>query len=130
MSFVMEFDPKNNILRGILEGRVTDAILLDSYAAAARYATSHPPCRGLLDCSKVTEFEVSTDTIREVAEKPPIIPTGYMRVIVASQDYLFGMMRMFQILSEASRPDLHVVRTIDEAERLLLVDLPEFKPVS
>jgi hypothetical protein len=53
-----------------------------------------------------------------------------MRVIVASQDYLFGMMRMFQILTEASRPDLNVVRTLDEAHRLLLVDSPEFQPVS
>jgi hypothetical protein len=39
-------------------------------------------------------------------------------------------MRMFQILSETSRPDLYVVRTMDEADRLLLVDSPEFKPVS
>jgi hypothetical protein len=130
MGFVLEFDAKNNILCATLEGRVTDAILLDSYAAAARYATSHPPCRGLWDCSGVTESEVSGDTIRQVAEKPPIIPTGYMRVIVASQDYLFGMMRMFQILSETSRPDLHVVRTMDEADRLLIADSLELKPVS
>jgi hypothetical protein len=30
MGFVMEFDAKNNILRGTLEGRMTDAILLAS----------------------------------------------------------------------------------------------------
>jgi hypothetical protein len=59
-----------------------------------------------------------------------IIATGYMRVAVASQDFLFGMMRMLQILSEQSRPELHVVRTMDEAYRLLQVESPEFNPVS
>ena len=36
---------------------------------------------------------------------------------------------MFQILSEKTRPDLHIVRTIDEAYRLLNVESPEFKPL-
>ena len=31
----MEFDARNNILRVTIEGRVTDAILLDCYAAIA-----------------------------------------------------------------------------------------------
>jgi hypothetical protein len=73
MGFVMEFDAKNNILRGALTGRVTDAILLDCYEAAAKYATSHPPCRGLWDFSEVTEFEVSSAVIRKVAGRSPII---------------------------------------------------------
>ena len=54
MGFVLEFDATNNILRGTLDGPLTDAILLDSYATAARYTSSHPPCRGLWDFSKVT----------------------------------------------------------------------------
>jgi hypothetical protein len=52
-----------------------------------------------------------------------------MRVIVASQDFLFGMMRMLQLLSEETRPELLVVRTMDEAYRWLLVDAPDFSPV-
>ena len=129
MGFVMEFDAKNNILRGALEGRVTDTILLDCYGAAARYAASHPPCRGLWDFSKARDFDVSSDTIRQVVKTPPIIRSGYLRVVVAPQDLLFGMMRMLQILSEKTRPELHVVRTMDEAYRLLLVESPEFVPV-
>src|SRR5579863_9415732 len=130
MGLVLEFDAKNNILRGSLDGRVTDASLLDSYAAAARTAKAHSRCRGIWDCSGVTEFDVSSGTIRALAERSPIISAGCMRVVVASQDLLFGMMRMLQILSEKSRPELHVVRTIDEAYRLLLVESPEFNPVS
>lgn len=129
MDFVMEFDAKNNILRGAVEGRVTDKILLDCYGIAARYAASHPPCRGLWDFSKVTDFNVSSVTIRRMVETPPIIRSGYMRIAVAPQDLLFGMMRMLQILSETTRPEFHVVRAMDEAYRLLLVESPEFIPV-
>jgi hypothetical protein len=130
MGFVMDFDAKNNILRGTLEGPLTGAILLDSYDAATRYTASHPPCRGLWDFSKVTaNADISSAIIRQVVGKSPIIPAGYMRVIVAPQDFLFGMMRMLQILSEEARPELHVVRTIDEAYRLLRVESPEFSPI-
>ena len=130
MGFVMDFDAKNNILRGTLEGPLTGAILLDSYDAATRYTASHPPCRGLWDFSKVTaNADISSAIIRQVVGKSPIIPAGYMRVVVAPQDFLFGMMRMLQILSEEARPELHVVRTLDEAYRLLRIESPEFSPV-
>jgi hypothetical protein len=36
------------------------------------------------------------------------------------------MMRMLQILSEKSRPELSVVRSLNEAYRLLQVESPEF----
>ena len=130
MGFVMDFDAKNNILRGTLEGPLTGAILLDCYEAATRYTASHPPCRGLWDFSKVgADADISIDIIRQVVGRSPIIPAGYMRVIVAPQDFLFGMMRMLQILSEEARPELHVVRTLDEAYRLLRIESPEFSPV-
>jgi len=130
MGFVLEFDAKNNILRATLEGRVTDAILLDYYGITARYAASHPPCRGIWDMSEVTNFDVSSKAIRQVAGTSPIISTGYMSVVVAPQDLLFGMMRMYQIISEETRPDLRVVRTMDEAYRLLAAEAPEFSPIS
>ena len=67
---------------------------------------------------------------KELVHRKPIIPAGYMRVVVAPQDFIFGMMRMLEILSERTRPELHVVRTMDEAYRLLLVESPEFNLVS
>ena len=130
MSIVVEFDATNNILRGTLEGRMTGAILLEFYAAATKYMASHPPCRGILDFSEVTEFEVSSDAIRHVAAAPPAFPTGYTRVLVIPKDFIYGLARMFQMLGEKTRPDLQVVRTMDEAYRLLRVKSPEFHPVS
>jgi len=130
VGFLVEFDAKNDLLGVTLEGRVTDAILRDCYATAARYVTSRGPCRGIWDESGVTKFEVSSDLIPRLAKTPPIIPPGYMRVIVAPQDSLYGMMRKYQMLGQESRPDLQVVRSMGEACSLLRVESPEFGPVS
>lgn len=129
MALVVEFDAKNNILRGTLDGRMTGAILLDLQARTAKYMASRPPCRGILDFSKVTDFEVSTAAIREVAASPPVFPAGYMRVLVIPRDFIYGLARMFQILTEETRPELRVVRTMEEAYGLLEVSSPEFEPV-
>ena len=83
---------------------MTPAILLDLYAAAAKYMASHPPCRGILDFSGVTGFEVSSEAIKQVAAAPPIFPAGYMLVLVTPKDFIYGMARMFQILSEKDSP--------------------------
>jgi hypothetical protein len=130
MGFVLDFDARNNILRVTLEDPMTDEILLDAYATAARYVASRAPCCGIWEASAVTQFKVSNDVIRTLAKSSPIIPPGYKRVVVAPHDLLYGMMRMFQILGEDTRPDLHVVRTLDEAYQLLHVRSPEFGPVS
>ncbi|MGB8011674.1 MAG: hypothetical protein WCF68_08675 [Terriglobales bacterium] len=130
MNIVVEFDAKNNILRATLEGPMTGALLLELYAAAVKYMASHPPCRGILDLSKITDFEVSSEAIRQVAAAPPALPGGYMRVLVVPQIFIFGLARMFQILGEKTRPELQVVRTMDEAYYLLGVEFPDFHPVS
>jgi len=130
VALIVDFDAKNNILRGTLDGRMTGSILLEFYARVARYMASHPPCHGILDFSKVTEFEVSSAAIRQVAAAPAAFPAGYIRVLVIPKDLIYGLARMFQILTENSRPELHVVRTMDEAFRLLHVESPDFRPVS
>ena len=130
MNYVLDFDAKNNVLRCTLEGRMTGVILLDFYARAVKYMESHPPCRGILDLSRVTDFEVSADAIRQVAAAPPALPAGYMRVLVVPQIFIYGLARMFQILGEKNRPELQVVRTLDEAYGLLGVEFPDFHPIS
>jgi hypothetical protein len=125
----VDFDAKNNILRGTLAGPMTGVVLLELYRRAMDYMNSHPPCRAILDFSDVTDFEVSSEAIRRVAASPPAMPAGYMRVLVIPQTFIYGLARMFQILGEKTRPELHVVRTMEEAFKLLGVETPEFYPV-
>jgi hypothetical protein len=129
MGYALEFDATNKILRVSVTGQVTDEILLDTYAAVASYVLAHGPCRAVTDVSGVTKSKVSSAAIRSLARSEPAIPMGYVRVMVVPQDYMYGMMRMFQILSELTRPDFQVVRTLDEAYRLLKVEAPQFGPI-
>jgi hypothetical protein len=129
MGFRMEFDAKHHIFCLILEGRVTDTILLDAYTTSAQYVELHGPYPAIVDVSGVMKFDVSSHAVRDLAQRSPAIPTGYMRIVVAPMDSMYGMVRMFQILTELTRPDLRVVRTMDEAYRLLHVESPEFGPV-
>lgn len=109
---------------------MTGARLLEFYTAATKFMASHPPCRGILDFSHVTEFEVSSDAIRQVAAAAPVFPPGHMRIMVIPQTFIYGLARMFQILTESTRPELHVVRTMEEAYSLLDVESPDFRPIS
>ncbi len=129
MAFVLEFAAGNNLLRVTLEGLVTDAILLNAYSTVATYVETRGACRALVDVSAVTKFDVSSRAIRELTQRAPAIPTGYTRVFIAPLDSMYGMVRMFQILTELTRPELHVVRSVPEAYRLLQVESPEFSPV-
>jgi hypothetical protein len=126
---VVDFDAKNNILRGTLTGQMTGAKLVAFHEITARFMATHPPCRGILDFSSVTGFELSGTAIRKVAAAPPAFPKGYMRILVIPKELVYGMARMFQILTERTRPELQVVRTLQDAYLLLKVESPEFEPI-
>jgi hypothetical protein len=129
MGFAMTFDAGNNVLCVTLEGPVTDSFLRDLYTALTRYVAARPPSHGIMDFSGATKFEVSSNTTRQLAQSSSAIPPEYMRVLVAPQDSVYGTLRMFQMLGETNRPNLHIVRTMDEAYRLLRVQTPQFSPV-
>lgn len=128
MGCVLEFDARNDVLRVTVEGLVTDESLMQCYTVVAKYFASHPPCRGILFFSN-TKFEVSSNTIRRIASSASAFPVGFTRVFVTPTDVVFGMARMFQMLGEKTRPDLHVVRTLEEAYKLLQLESPEFSAV-
>ncbi len=54
------------------------------------------------------------------------------RVIIAPADHAFGMARIFEIEGEATRPNLHVVRSAKEAFVIFGVEMEEaqFGPIS
>ena len=124
MGYFFDFDPVNKILRCSRRGRVTDALLFEVYSEAQRLLESRSPCRGIDDLSAVTEFAVSADTIKKLADKSSFSLLEVL-VIVAPQAHLYGMSRMYSILTEATRR-VQVVRTMEEAYSLLGVSSPQF----
>jgi len=72
----------------------------------------------------------SSQTMRDLARLRPIMPDPSRPVVfVAPTPDLFGMARMFELQGAEARPNLHVVRTAEEAYQILNVRQPQFVPV-
>jgi len=123
----LEFDAGNNVARWSLEGRVTDKTFSEGLSFIASFLAGTTPKSGIVDLSGVTSFEVSVSFLKEVASSEPILPTHLHRVIVAPTGHIYGLSRMFGILSEKTRPNLEIVRTMDEALKVLRIDAPNFQ---
>ncbi len=130
MGFSLSFDKQRCVLRVAFEERMTDADLLEAYSTLRKYFACNPPCASILDYSNVKASEVSIQTVRNLAALPRAMSDGFLRVNVTPSDVLYGMARMFQILVEEGRPELRVVRTMEEAYALLEVESLNFLPLS
>lgn len=122
MPFHFDFDLSNKIIRCRFNGLITDDNLKEFYETASKYGALNPSFIGILDTSGVTVVNLSSKTIRELAMQPPAFPDPDIpRIIIAGSTELFGLARMFDLHGSATRPNLHVVRTVREAFAILHV---------
>jgi hypothetical protein len=131
MAFRFEFDPANKLLVGRFEGKLTDESLSEFLRAIRRYSTTTDARLGIADYSAVTEFAVTSEFIRYIANNEPAMPdaTKRPRVVVFPATAGFGIGRMFQIMAEPKNPLLKVVHTMNEALAELGVQSPCFEPL-
>jgi hypothetical protein len=131
MASRFEFDPANRTLLARFEGSLNDESAGECYRAFRKYSTATDAHAGILDLSFVTEITVSSDFVRELAEREPAMPDAATRprILVVPATVGFGLARMFQIVGESKRPLLKVVRTMDEALAALGIQSAHFKPV-
>ena len=128
-SFRLEFDATNKILRLIVEGAVTDQLLLDGYVALQKGCARCGPSVCIVDYTAATDIVISTPGVRQLANTNPIFPMDCLTFNVAPQKLLYGLARMFQTLSSDSRPNFRVVQAMDEALALIGVKSPNFSPL-
>lgn len=131
MGYRFEFDSVNRILLARFEGRLTNESAAEFHDALGRSWRATEPRAGIWDLSGVTHFAAASEFLRTLAKRKPITPglTAHDRYIVVPVTAGYGLMRMFQISGEFSRPLLHVVRTVDEALTALGITSPNFEPL-
>jgi hypothetical protein len=130
MGFFLSFDANNNTVKLTFDKVVTIAdIAGDAYSALRSFVASQPSCKGIADFSHVSQVAASSDLIRGRARIPPAMPDGQLFVMVAPLDHIFGLSRMFATFADQTRPHIRVVRTMDEAYRLLEIREPNFQPI-
>lgn len=127
MTSAFEFDPINKVVCWRLRGEVTDELFVESLQLVADILADTHPTSGIIDLSQVTSLLISTQSITQTANSKPIFPVELPRVIVAPSNHVYGMSRMFAAHSEGTRKDVEVVRTMDEAYRLLGIKDPQFR---
>ncbi len=129
MAYYFEFDSSHGILRCRHEGDVTDESLKECYEVAGRYAAFTNPGVAIMDFSSVSSLNVSSQTVRDLAHRLPGMPGSLPRFLVVPSTYMYGLARMFQQYGSETRPEVHVVRSVDEAYTFLGVREPQFEPV-
>src|SRR5690242_12824244 len=128
MPYAFDFDSANRILRCRLSGKVNDEVLNDFFQAGSEHAVRAHPAAGVVDLSGVTSFDVSTPAIKALARSAPVFhDPDLRRVVIAPSPGIYGMMRMFEMEGETTRPGLQVVRSEREAWAILAVRSPQFK---
>jgi hypothetical protein len=129
--FEFEFDSKNKILLARFEGQLTNEGAVEYHDALGKNWRATGARAGIWDLSAATEFSVSSDFLRNLAGRKPITPglIDHPRFIVVPVTSGYGLMRMFQISGELSRPLLHVVRSVDEALAALGITSAHFGPL-
>ena len=130
MGYVVEFDEGNNVYRFGWEGPMRDDLYIAKAARVRKILASRPGARAITDFSGVQGKDVSSETIRRVAQAPTQGEEKAVVVFIAYTDLEFGLARMFVILTEELRPNRHVVRTMEEAYELLGITDPQFVRIS
>ncbi len=129
MEAFLSFDESHQVILIKFGGRLTDEILLSHFQRVKGWLTTHGPCSNITDFSDVTSFEISAKAVSQLAASSPLVPDEFLRVVIAPQDEIYGMVRMFEMLGSATRDRLHIVRTISEAYEVTGIESPGFRPV-
>jgi len=129
MAYHFDFDPNNSILRVCFQDQIDDAEIREYDANVRKVLAKIHPRGAIVDASAISKLDVSSATVRtlanyEAAMKDQTVPI----VVVAPPDHVYGMFRMFQIMSEEKITNLIVVRSAGEAYTRLGVT-PKFDPL-
>lgn len=111
--FHFEYDAANGVLAVRITGRFTDATMKAVYAGLSDHVKQRAVRAALLDLTAAAHFEVSADAVRQMSSLTPLLPDPIPKYIIAAQDHMFGMARMFQITSRG-RDALRIVRSAQE----------------
>ena len=125
--FHFEYDAESRIFAVRMRGIITDKIFKDCYTETPRHVRGRDIRAALMDLSDVERYDVSAAAVRDVSRLAPLFPDPTPRWVIAPQDHIFGMARMFQMTSPAGRNMLRIVRSMADAYAALGVTTPHFE---
>ena len=125
MSYTYALDPTNKFVLATFKGVVTDN---DLYEYCHALGVDFPKgVSELVDLSAIEDFHVSSEGIRRLAELDAEFTQRTIELPVAffvSSELIFGMARMYQMLSEPYSDSKKVFRDFTEAKAWLIENIP------
>ncbi len=115
----ISIDREGRLARRTYSGVVTGSDLLDSIRQYPSIPGFDPSFDELMDFRNVENVSAMIEDIHRCAHMPAPFNNDTKRVILAPQELIYGLARMYQILGEDMHPNIFVVRTIEEANRIL-----------
>jgi hypothetical protein len=118
-------------------GVLTDRELLAHVRALTIDSRFAPHFRQFVDLRDVMDVQFTASTIREMVRLNPF-GAGARRALVVTSDELFGMARMYQLMTDESPAELQIFRKADhalqwlgiaDAKKELLLALSQAPPI-
>jgi predicted phosphodiesterase len=128
MAFALLFDRNHKVLL-VRFGRTLNRQTLEAMVQAAReFVAVHGNCDGIVDFSAVEKVDVDVAYLRAYGGSPRVM-AGAKRVLVAPDDEMFGVARLYGLhQSTRQGEEPMVVRTLQAAYDLLGLQDPDFQP--
>ena len=108
-------------------GVVDDDELLGSYGRLVDEPGYDPTLDDLVDMRRIERLEVSSTALRRMVEMfAPLVPRDppTRLAIVAPKDHVYGLSRMYEMLSTDTPEEIRVFREYDPAVKWLGLDTP------
>ena len=122
MCHIITIDTEQKFARIIARGKVNVLELRDIYSELIKHSEWRPGFDILCDYRAIDDFDVSTRDIDEIAEWQTSIDNMIGNgkcAVVASRDSVFGMSRMWEMISADRSQHICIFRELDTAESWL-----------
>lgn len=116
-----EIDCTNRLILSFATGTLTDDEMDAHRKRLAADPDFDPEYRQLADFRGVTRLEITTARLREFAADNPW-KKRTRRAFVCGSNEVFGMSRMFQLLTDGASAEVGVFRDLEEARAWLGLD--------
>jgi hypothetical protein len=126
MGHRIRFETRNRILLLSFQGIVTEESILSAASEANNFVKASGAEGIVVDFSEIEDLRISMAFARHYVDSREIVARGKPRILVAPQPFVYGLLRVFQTLTEKSGAAPIPVRTMPEAFSLLKLDSPVF----
>jgi hypothetical protein len=119
MPIVLKIDPQRRIVSSTFHGQVTSEELLRHRRTITADPHFQADFADVVDLSAVSIVAVNDFTLGTLAADRSVFDDGVPHIIIAPVDLPHELALKYRDLAKQTRPNLHVVRTIAEAQKLL-----------